>query len=267
MMLEEAKRVIGEAGFKVKEVEALKGSCMVKGLSVGEGPVRPTIYAKTIEDMDERELLNLIAHSMDRVSEINLAFTKDKDFILDHCVSCIRHQTDDETAVKWPAYGDLEEYVRLNLGQTSNDENMSTVVTEELLKSADISREELHIYARRNLKKTVRIQSMAEVLQGLMGVSPEDDCLPESDNIMFVASNESKMHGAAVMLLEDVLQDFCMKHGMDSVYIIPSSLHEVILTSTNIPMCQVNAMIQDVNDTQVSEWERLSDHVYTFVAA
>lgn len=267
MLLAEAKRVIGDAGFKVKEVEALKGSCKVKGLSIGDGAVRPTIYSQTVEDMDEQELLNLVVHSMNRVPDINLAFTKDKDYILDHCVSCIRHQTADETAVKWSAYGDLEEYVRLDLGQNDHDENMSTVVTEELLRSAGISREELHIHARRNLKNTVKIQSMAEVLQGLMGVSPEDGCIPETDNIMFVASNESKMHGAAVMLLEDVLQEFCVKHGMDSVYIIPSSLHEVILTSTNIPMCEVNAMIQDVNDSQVSEWERLSDHVYTFVAA
>lgn len=263
MLLEEAKRVIGDAGFPVKEVEAMKGSCMVKGLSIGEGTVRPTIYAKTIEDMDERDLLNLIAHSMDRVPEIDLSFTKDKDYILDHCVSCIRHQTNDENAVKWPAFGDLEEYIRLDLGQSAGNENMSTVVTNELLKSTGISREELHIYARRNLKNSVKIQSMAEVLRGLMG----DADIPEAEDIMYVATNEAKLNGAAVMLLEDVLQEFCVKHGMDSVYIIPSSLHEVILTSTNIPMCEVNAMIQDVNDSQVSEWERLSDHVYTFVAA
>ena len=31
---------------------------------------------------------------------------------------------------------------------------------------------------------------------------------------MYVASNESKVHGSAVMLLEEVLNDFCKEHKL-----------------------------------------------------
>lgn len=265
MKLEEAKRVIEESGYKVQEVEALKGSCMVQGLSIGEGTVRPTVYASVIKDMDEQELLSFVAHSVDQAPQIDLSFTKDKDYILDHCVSCIRHRTDDERAVKWEVYGDLEEYVRINLGTDANNNNMSTVVTNELLESAGVSREELRVYARKNLKDTVRIQSMTEVLRGLMGNTGMD--IPEPEDILYVASNESGVNGAAVMLLENVLKEFCKQHGLESIYIIPSSLHEVILASAKMPLCDVDSMIRDVNSSQVDPWDQLSDHVYTFVAA
>lgn len=265
MKLEEAKRVIEESGYKVQEVEALKGSCIVQGLSIGEGTVRPTVYASVIKDMDEQELLSFVAHSVDQAPQIDLAFIKDKDYILDHCVSCIRHRTDDGRAVKWEVYGDLEEYVRINLGNDDNNNNMSTVVTHELLESSGVSREELRVYARRNLKETVRIQSMSEVLSGLMGDMAME--VPEPDVMIYVASNESRINGAAVMLLENVLKDFCKQHNLDSIYIIPSSLHEVILTSAKMPLCEIDSMIRDVNSSQVDPWDQLSDHVYTFVAA
>ena len=264
MNITEAKRVIEESGFKVQEVEALKGSCMVQGLSIGEGTVRPTIYANAVENMDKQELLSFVSRSVEKAPQINLAFTKDKDYILNHAVSCIRHRTDDDKAIKWNVYGDLEEYIRIDLGTDGNNNQMSTVVTNELLESSGVSREELRAYARKNLKKTVRIQSMTEVLGGLMGDMAMD--VPEPDVMMYVATNESRINGAAVMLLENVLKDFCKQHNLDSIYIIPSSLHEVILTSSKMPLCEVDAMIREVNETQVDPWEQLSDHVYTFVA-
>ena len=266
MLLAEAKKVMEEAGIKVQKVEALKGSCKVQGLSIGDGRIRPTLYASSIEAMDEAELVEFARRSIEHVPQVDLAITKDREYILANCVSCIRHQTDDNRAVKWSAYGDLEEYVRLNLG-SDGDADMTTVITKEFLELAGLSEEELHIYARKNLKDTVTIQSMSEVLSGLMGM---DEVVPEpsdADLQMWVASNISRVNGAAVMLLEGVLQDFCTEHGLDSVYIIPSSLHEVILISEKISMVDINSMIEDVNKTQVKEWERLSDHVYTFVAA
>lgn len=266
MTLEKSKEVLENAGFRVDEVEALKGSCKVKGLSIGEGKIRPTLYWDNVKELDEEELISLARRSMEMKPDLDISMVKDRDYILENCVSCIRHKTDDENAVKWEAYGDLEEYVRLNMGETHGN-NMSTIISKDLLKSVGISTEELHAHARKNLKETVRIQSMAEVLCGLMNTSEDNLDIPEMDNLLYVASNETRVYGASVMLLESVLQDFCATHGMDSCYIIPSSLHEVILTSTKMPIAEVNAMIQDVNETQVSEWERLSDHVYTFVAA
>ena len=265
MMLNDAKKTLENAGIKVQEVDTLKGSCKVAGLSLGEGPVRPTLYGQTVEEMTEEELVQFAQRAMEQIPEVDISFTKDKDFILEHCVSCIRHRTDDEKAVKWEVYGDLEEYVRIDLGTDAINRNMSTIVTPELLDTAGISPEELHIYARRNLKKTVTIQSMTEVLSGLMGDMAIE--VPEPDVMMYVATNESRVNGAAVMLLENVLKDFCKQHNLDSINIIPCSVHEIILTSAKMPLCEIDSMIRDVNSSQVDPWDQLSDHVYTFVDA
>ena len=129
MTLTESKRVLENAGIKVQEVDTMKGSCKVPGLSLGEGSVRPTLYGQTVAEMTEEELVTFAQRALDQIPEVDISFTRDRDFILDHCVSCIRHRTDDEKAVKWEVYGDLEEYVRIDLGTDAVNRNMSTIVT------------------------------------------------------------------------------------------------------------------------------------------
>lgn len=264
MNLTEAKEVLEKNGMEVKLVDAMKGSCIVQGLSIGDGMIKPTLYEPGIADMTEEELIAFVRKTMEQVPEIDLLKIHDKEFVLSHSISCIRHQTDDKNAIKWPVYGDLEEYVRLNLGQDDQEHNMSCVVSHDLIRDTGISAEELRHYARNNLKAVARIESMAQVLHGLIESETE---IPETDEIMYVATTESKLYGASVMLLESLLQDFCVEHGLDSIYLIPSSQHEVIITAAKMPMLGINSMIDEVNSTQVDAWDQLSNHVYTFVAA
>ena len=69
------------------------------------------------------------------------------------------------------------------------------------------------------------------------------------------------------MLLGDVLTEFCKDHGLDSICIIPSSKHEILLVKGAMDRVEIDAMIREVNETQVAEQDRLSDHGYWFTAA
>ena len=269
MMMAQAKEVIERNGIEVEEVEALKGSCKVKGLTVGSGRIKPTLYQKMFEDVeDEDELLRMVNWAMEKKPEVNVELVLQRDYIIDHCISCIRHQTDDDRAVKWPVFGDLEEIVRIRLGDNSNGESMTVTVHQGILDNAGMKADELRMYARRNLREEVSIKSMAETMCEMMGAEQASDMgLTDFDDVMYVATNRSRIGGAAVMLLDDVLQDFCENHGLERVDIIPSSLNEIILVSPMMGEDDVNAMIRDVNTTQVDEWDRLSDHVYHFTAA
>ena len=69
------------------------------------------------------------------------------------------------------------------------------------------------------------------------------------------------------MFYEDALSELSKKVGTD-LYILPSSVHEVIAVSTDMGTPEtLSEMVREVNGTQVSEEEQLSDHVYRFDAA
>ncbi len=83
---------------------------------------------------------------------------------------------------------------------------------------------------------------------------------------MYVAGNESKNFGAAVILYDKFLMDFAEKIQSD-IYILPSSVHEVILIPVENETDEVQKlkdMVYEVNHTELPKEEILSDSVYLF---
>jgi len=83
---------------------------------------------------------------------------------------------------------------------------------------------------------------------------------------MYVAGNETKNFGASVILYENFLADFAKKIQSD-FYILPSSVHEVILLpveNEDEEIYRLKEMVYEVNHTELSEEEILSDSVYLF---
>lgn len=82
---------------------------------------------------------------------------------------------------------------------------------------------------------------------------------------MFVLGNEYKLFGAAVILYDGVLKAFADKLSSD-IFILPSSIHEVILIPDDGGQEAENLwrMVCDINATQVDPEEVLTDSVYYF---
>ena len=85
-----------------------------------------------------------------------------------------------------------------------------------------------------------------------------------SDN-MYVLTNKDKYHGAVCMLYEDFLNAIAQELGKN-LYILPSSIHEVILVpdTGREDAVQLSAMVAEVNATQLEPEEVLSDNVYYY---
>ncbi len=82
---------------------------------------------------------------------------------------------------------------------------------------------------------------------------------------MYVLSNEQRYYGAACLLYKDVLKKFAQEQGAD-IYILPSSVHETILLPDRgiENPDELRRMVREVNDTQLSPEEVLSDSVYYY---
>lgn len=86
----------------------------------------------------------------------------------------------------------------------------------------------------------------------------------EKDIEMYVLTNSIKTNGAACITYPNIIKDFAKEHDSD-VYIIPSSIHEVILIpGTYWEKEKINKMILEVNANELDPVEILSDHVYVF---
>ena len=138
---------------------------------------------------------------------------------------------------------------------------------------------ELYMLAKANTQRYFNghVYNMMSVIESIMGNNEEldadvRDCFYEMDSVyqddfcpMYVATNSKKLNGACVLLYDGLLREFADRIGK-SFFILPSSIHEVILIPDTFDMDinYMKAMVQEVNGTEVSPEEVLSDSVYRY---
>ena len=113
-----------------------------------------------------------------------------------------------------------------------------------------------------------RLKSMTETLNDMMKES--QDIVEDIPETLFILSNETRQFGAICMLYPEVLKKFCVEKMIDGVFVIPSSIHEVLLMiadKNKADIGYIKRMIKEVNNENVSEVERLSDSPYYYDVA
>ncbi len=134
----------------------------------------------------------------------------------------------------------------------------SILIRNSHMKLWNTTPEELYALSKDNTPRL--LQSHFENLMQLLG-GPKDDTLYP----MYVLTNESRFYGASCILYDTLLADLSLRFQSD-LYIIPSSIHEVLLlpAKEDLDRRDFNRMIAEVNDSQLQPDEVLSDHVYYY---
>ena len=177
--------------------------------------------------------------------------------------------------VPYQAREDLALIYKVMVGNNA-DGFSSITVTNEHMEMWGVTASQLHELAMVNTKEIlpISITSMQEVMREMFSVDgmPDDlanamfDEMPLNQQ-MFIITNEARIQGAATMFYEDALSGLADQMGTD-LYILPSSVHELIAVSTDMGTPENLAeMVKEVNGTQVALEEQLSDHVYKYDAA
>ena len=140
------------------------------------------------------------------------------------------------------------------------------VITSELSGLWGISAEELFAQARQSAP--VLLEPVVSNIRNMIGDCPEeveeiiDD--PENAVDMYILTNKSQTYGASALFYPGLLEKITDYLG-GGFYILPSSVHEVIL----IPEAAgepdaLRRMVQEVNRCEVPEDMILSDNVYYY---
>ncbi len=92
------------------------------------------------------------------------------------------------------------------------------------------------------------------------------DWKPIKEHIpMYLLTNRLKIHGASVILYDGLLEQISQELN-SSLIVIPSSVHEVLIVpvSSKKELNHYTQMILEVNATQISKDEVLSNHAYYY---
>lgn len=147
---------------------------------------------------------------------------------------------------------DMSAVCRVNVSE--DDENIaSALVTDSMMKLWGVTEEQLFADAYDNM--SVELMDMGAIVPGA-----DADC-----PIKIARTKGIQANGAGVIAMPNFCEEMARKFGK-SFYLLPSSIHEVLLVPDDDmfspePMVE---MVRDINRTQVSLQERLTDNAYYY---
>ena len=240
--------------------------------------ISPTIYlnyyyeqylaGKSLSEIFEDILLTY--HNNVPKGNIDISFFTDYQKVKDHIIfKLVNYERNKELLSKVPHIRYLDLAIVFNCLVNTTSEGFATIlIYHHHLSFWNISIEELHTLAMQNTPRLLsyHLQNMTEILTRI--ISDENaDLLEEDFDLfpMYVLSNTSKLNGSGCILYEDLLSEISYRLDSD-LYILPSSIHEVLLIPTKhaTSYAELSSMVCEVNATQLSKEEILSDHVYYY---
>lgn len=257
----------------------------------GEGVISPTIYLNDYYEEYKRgkcisDIISMIykAYKNYKInSSISIDYFKDFSRVKNSIVFKVVNRDSNKKLLK-----DVPYYEYLDLAvvfyfiiNTDEIKNATALIHNRYLEMWNVRKEALFAIAKRNTPRLLRyeIKDINDVINGFDNERNEADSefANETDGIekaeagnnnkkgkMFVLTNNLKINGAACILYDDVIRNFAAFMGND-LYIIPSSIHEVILISAGgADKDELNHMVRNVNKDEVERYEILSDHIYMY---
>ena len=138
----------------------------------------------------------------------------------------------------------------------------STLINNALMDMWGLNTQAIYKIAYKNMKKLFppSIRKLSDIINCC---SDDFGIIPENE--MYVITNDSGINGASYIICKEIIDDFCRKKNSD-YYLIPSSIHELILVPKSLDEDGENLkmFVKEVNKTAVLPVDFLSDNVYFY---
>lgn len=142
------------------------------------------------------------------------------------------------------------------------DSTMSINITYELAKKLDLEEENLYDIAINNI--TTKVPNIIIDMDEMMNESADVGEFPPTLVKLYVITNEIKFNASSGILLEEIFYKLAEKIN-SNLYIIPSSIHELIaMSDEGTDVTYLEWLLQETNRTTVDISDRLSDNVYYY---
>ena len=157
---------------------------------------------------------------------------------------------------------DLAIVAFLELESNKLIEGQATItVKDNLQKAWGVEAGDIIDAALDNIKGDITLDSMGDYID--LSMFEADENLID----MYIVTNRLKLHGAVAMLQKDRLKEFADNLKVDTLTIIPSSVHECIIINDKDAQKdneELREMVKEVNETIVSDQDILSNNVYIY---
>lgn len=272
---DQAKEQFPSTEVTIQQVEKLQGESYT-GLSVRPEGTNTAVtlnlkdsfeaYERHPEQLDMilNDVMSGVRMGLDQIPQVNVSTLSDYEQVKNHLmmqVIPVEPNAERLEAIPHKTIEDIAVVYRIDVSD-SRHHDASVLITNQMLDQFGITPEQLHqdAVASQMEHRPPTLKNMSEMMAEMSGGLMD---MPESP--MWVATVEGGVNGAAVVQIPDFMSQAAERLGGD-FFVLPSSIHECLFIRDDgeFERGQLEAMVQSVNATEVSEADFLSDSVYHY---
>lgn len=274
------KERLGDGYYITTQDVTKNNGLILKGLLIKKEHenICPTIYLNSFADdylygVPLEEIVNKIisVYYTNRIDNFDVSYFMDFEKVKGRIIYQLINTSKNKDLLKdipSISYLDLSLIFKVLIDFPSKTIDATITIHNSHMDMWNVSVDGLYSLAKENTPRLMpaKIENILNILQKLC--TDNLDKTISSDDLfpMYVLSNTQRINGSGCILYPNVLADFADATGSD-IYVLPSSVHETILL-TGIPnhldTSYLKQMVSEVNTTEVSDEEILSDSVYLF---
>lgn len=262
-----AKELVNR-GYEATEDGVVKNSVELDAVVIRNNTsIGITIYPEKLnmENLSLSETVDKMVEIIETCPELPFDTDKlqDADFVRSHVMMGVQRISTQNLIKRNSTFEGIETYLYIRMNEGIG-ESFTMKLTEDNIPILPITMEDAWKNAKENTFKEMEIKDMMTLMNELMGIDTDSSQNNENDNpVMLVVSNKYRTYGAVAMLDGKILKTCAEMLDTHNIYVIPSSIHEIIVTSADrMDLDEVNVMVQTVNEQEVLAEEVLSDKAY-----
>ena len=273
-------RDLNKMGFEAQMTEVNKPQnqsyegIMIKEKGSNMGPVMParqlySQYESSNYNYVFQELIKIVNESIDMMkgtSESLIELLDDYDELKKNVIVQVIPVKGNEGFLKEVPHKIIEDMAAIV--RISIDDETTAVVRNSELQMLDVTADQFFEDVIKAGPNSMLLESMGNVLSNMLGINGptyESGDTEESFGLC-VLTNEDMYLGAGLIAYPEVLEKVA-KSMCGNYYIIPSSIHEVLIFPDHLLDPEsVISIIKQVNETAVSPEDKLSDNLYYYDA-
>lgn len=225
--------------------------------TVYDGEKRAVYDGEELEPPDvNMEILNNFANAKDKIYFRLINAENNKKFLSGH---------------PYKMYGDLSLVFCVKTGDADKDAESFAIITNAMMKNYGTNVNELYHLAKGNMQRdyAVTVKNIVQVLYDNAVKNGDTDEINLYNNLkpidMYVISNYKNFWGGTTLTDRDALNR-CAEILGDEIFIMPSSVHELIAVKGELNLQKLQGMVCNANKYAVRQEEFLSNEVYHFNA-
>ncbi len=257
--IENVVKALTEKGYETKIDKASKNGTEKECLLVRKTDILWAVfYLEVLESLKEEDILEYVfKHLEENDIEFDMNLLNDIDYLVEHMYVGLQRETDLPLVSRKSPFNKIIEYLYVSYNETCTI-NLPVEVFKSITKEK-YTEEEVWDIALKHTCEDAVIGDIYSMMYEDLGISSESDELTSS---ICIITSKSRIKGAAAVLNKEIIKRYADTFGLEEFYLIPSSVHEVIVLPCSMSKEEVDQMVKDANAEIVSDDIRLGNEAF-----